>query len=197
MAIVDSLNRVRDWLQAEVCDHIELKQPQDESCAEEYCYKLVHPTAFVVFTPTKDRLPPNIESPFPSVCVRLSEGEHKDGKNRMQLILNVCVWNPGIHGKDVFTPVDGAGRLGYIQGEDGTYTRSADGWQDAMSFVDAILRAIETTENIDGLRVVSEDGIKYGTTGDQLDDLYPYWAAWIAFTVESGNTRAKSIEEFL
>lgn len=30
MAIVDDLNKIREWLQAEVCDKIKLKMPKDE-----------------------------------------------------------------------------------------------------------------------------------------------------------------------
>ena len=201
MAIVNDLNKIRDWLQAEVCDKIKYKLPEEQNADGGYSYELVTPTAFILFTPTKDRLPPNVRAPIPSVCVRLSEGEHtQDGRNTMRLMLNFCTWNPGIHAKDNFVPVeDGAGMKGYNQLAEAEYQRSMDGWQDVYNFIDTALRAIEGAEYIADMRVVVEDGIKYGMTSDAngLDDFYPFWPAWISFTVQAGNLRAKSFQEFL
>lgn len=200
MAIVDDLNRIRDWLQSEVCDKVAFKLPNDETNDAGYSQELVKPTAFVLFTPSKDRLPPNVRAPIPSVCVRLSEGEHaQDGTNKMTLVLNFCTWNPGVHGRDVFEPVEGSGWRGYNQKAEAEFLRSADGWMDVYNFVDAALRAIENADYIAGMRVVVEDGIKYGMTSGQdgLEDFYPYWPAWISFSVQSGNVRARKINEFL
>ena len=198
MAIVDDLNRLRDWLQAEVCDRVQLKAPDDEESAEAYAYKLVHPTAFIQYIPSSDRLPDGVPAQHPSLCIRLTEGEHRqDGTSRMQLMLHFGAWNPGLHVQDVLKPVGGNSLFGYIQATEGEYRRTADGWQDALSFVDRALRTLENAGSIDGLRVVVEDGIKYGMAGEDLEGFYPYWFAWVAFTVESGNVRARKIEEFL
>lgn len=200
MSIVNDLNKIRDWLQAEVCDKVKLKLPDEENSGDTYNYELVTPTAFVLYTPTKDRMPPNIKAPFPSVCVRLTEGEHdNEGRNTMRLVLNFCTWNPGLHAKDNFVPVGGAGINGYNQVAEAEYKRTADGWADVYSFVDTALRAIENAQYIADMRVVTERGIQYGMTSDTsgLEDYYPYWLAWISFTVQAGNLRAKSFEQYL
>ena len=200
MAIVNDLNKIRDWLQTEICDKITLKLPKDDKSDGCYEYELVNPVAFALFTPTKDRLPPNVRAPIPSVCVRLKEGVHQDGTNTMQLILNFCTWNPGIHRQDVFVPVElGAGIKGYNISAIAEYTRSIDGWQDVYSFIDAALREIENAVYIADMRVLTENGIKYGMTSDKdgLDDFYPYWLAWIEFSVQAGNIRNRSFDELL
>lgn len=116
MAIVNDLNKIRDWIQAEICDEIQLKMPDDSINNGDYNYELINPTAFILFTPTKDRLPPNVRAPIPSICIRLVDGEHKplEKMNKMKLMLNFCTWNPGVHRQDNFVPVEqGAGIKGY------------------------------------------------------------------------------------
>lgn len=202
MAIVDDLNKIRDWLQSEVCNTVQLKAPADDNNAGEYEYEIVTPAAFTLFTPSKDRLPPDVRVPIPSVCIRLREGEHRprEGINSMKLVLNFCTWNPGLHRQDNFIPVEpGAGMKGYNVSADAEYKRTADGWQDVYSFIDKTLRAIECAEYIADMRVRVEDGIKYGMTSDKdgLDDFYPYWCGWIEFSVQGGNVRVRNYDEFL
>ena len=69
MSIVNSIETVRDWLTAEVCPLVKLKLPDDKATDASYPYKLVNPAAFSLFVPSKDRTPPNIAAPIPSVCV--------------------------------------------------------------------------------------------------------------------------------
>lgn len=197
MAIVNDLQKIRDWLQSEVCNKLTLKLPDDKNAGEGYTLKLVHPTAFALYTPTKDRLPPDILLPIPSVCLRLVEGEQTSNSNKMQLILNFCTWNPGAHMK--FKPVKIDGDIESYNAVASEYQRNADGWQDVFNFIDTTLRTLESTEYIADMRVVVEDGIKYGMTSDKdgLDDFYPYWMGWITFSIQSGNVRKKSYDEFL
>lgn len=199
MAIVDDLNRIKDWMQANVCDRVKYKLPADNVNADGYSYELVTPTAFVLFTPTKDMLPPSIKAPVPSLCIRIEGGEHRPAESlhELRLVIHFCVWNPGTHGADVFLPVGESGWSGYNQAASAEFQRNAEGWQDVYSFIDVALRAIESADYIDGLRVKVEDGIKYGLEDYELDDYYPIWPAWIRFTVQSGNVRNKTIEDLL
>lgn len=200
MSIVNDLNKIRDWLQSEVCDKIKLKLPADNNADGGYKYELVNPAAFALFTPTKDRMPPNVRAPIPSVCIRIKEGVHQKGTNTMQLILSFCTWNPGIHRQDNFVPVEeGAGIKGYNISATAEYKRSIDGWQDVYSFMDVTLRALENAAYIAGMRLVTENGIKYGMTSDTdgLDDFYPYWLGWIEFSLQAGNLRIRSFDELL
>lgn len=202
MAIVNDLNKIRDWLQAEVCDNIRLKMPVDDKNDGSYAYELVNPAAFALFTPTKDRLPPNVRAPIPSICVRFTEGEHRplESLNIMKIILNFCTWDPGTHRQDNFIPVEeGAGIKGYNISATAEYKRTAEGWQDVYNFIDFTLRKLESAEFVADMRIRAEDGIKYGMTSDKdgLDDFYPYWLGWISFSVQAGNVRAREIDDFL
>lgn len=198
MTMVNDLNQIRDWVQTEICEKLLLKLPDDDNSGGDYTPELVHPTAFALFTPTKDRLPPNVRAPIPSVCIRLKEGVHEQGTNKMHLILNFCTWNPGKHFE--FVPVEKpAGIKAYNLQVTSEFKRTADGWQDVFSFVDTALRTLENAEYIAGMRIVMEDGIKYGMTSDKdgIDDFAPYWLAWIELSVEAGNIRDKSYNDFL
>ena len=75
MSIVNSIETVRDWLTAEVCPLVKLKLPDDNATDASYPYKLVNPAAFSLFVPSKDRTPPNIAAPIPSVCYFVKNGE--------------------------------------------------------------------------------------------------------------------------
>lgn len=203
MAIVNDMNKIKDWLQTEVCDKITFKLPSDEIADDGYNYEMVHPTAWALFTPSKDRLPDDIRAPHPSVCIRITDGEHRpqDGTNTMKLILNFCIWNPGTHRKDVLLPVtsETGATEGYEISPDAKFQRNAEGWQDLYSFMDFTLRAIENAEYIADMRVRVEDGIQYGMTSDKegLDDFHPYYLGWITFTVHAGNARHKSYLDLL
>lgn len=202
MALVNDLIKIQEWFQTEVCDKIQLKLPDEEKSDQECDYELVTPAAFMLYTPSKDRLPPNVCAPVPSLCIRLVEGEHKphEGLSTMRLIVNFCTWNPGNHSRDNFIPVEeGAGMKGYNQKVEGEYIRSVDGWQDVYNFVDTTLRTIESAEFIAGFRVVSEEGIKFGMESQQdgLSDFYPFWPAWISFTLQAGNARKRSFDDLL
>lgn len=197
MSLADNLINIRNWIQEHICDKVKLKAPDEEQQVENYEYKLVTPAAFIQFLPAKDILPEYIKDNFPSVCIRLVEGEHKEGLTTMQLMLQFNVWNPGIHAKDIFTPINDNHNNGYTQNTEGQFKRTAEGWQDAINFVDVALREIENAESINGLRVLSEEGIKYGFTDETLEGNYPYWFAWITFSVHGGNIRARAVENFL
>ena len=202
MSIVNDLMKISEWMQEHICDKVLLKLPSDEQAGGDYEYELVHPTAFPLFTPSKDRLPPNVKAPIPSMCIRLKEGEHRqDGINTMRLSVHFATWNPGIHGKDIFLPTDETATdiRSYNQNATAEYQRTASGWMDVYGFMDVALRELEQAEYIADMRIVSEDGIKYGMTSDKdgLDDFYPYWLGWLEFTLQGGIVRNKSYNEFL
>ena len=202
MSIVNDLVKISEWMQENICDKILLKLPNENQAGEDYEYELVHPTAFPLFTPSKDRLPPNVKAPIPSICIRLKEGEHlpHDNTNTMRLSIHFASWNPGTHGKDIFTPTDAPSDIrSYNQNATAEYRRTSDGWMDVYSFIDTALRELEQAEYIAGMRVVAEDGIKYGMTSDKdgLDDFYPFWIGWIEITVRGGVIRNKSYNDYL
>ena len=196
MTLVQSIDKVVDWLRESVCSQITLKVPDDYRNDTSYDVEFVNPAAFPLYVPGKDRLPPSIPAPIPSVCVQLMEGNDDLLAKKRQLTIRLCLacWNPGKHGGEVFHPRPNAAALGgysYYRatGEAAqTYARNMDGWRDSFNFADLVLRELECTEYIAGHRLVKESGIKYGlfTEDGNIWDYYPYWHNWITFTLEAG-----------
>ena len=209
MLLVESIDKVVAWLNDNVCSQIQLKLPDDFKNDKEYGVEYVQPAAFPLYTPGKDRLPPNVRAPIPSVCVQLTEGNDDLLKRQRRLQLRLCLacWNPGEHGGEVLHPRKNEAALGgysyyRLTGKAAqTYTRNMEGWRDSFNFADLVLREIESAEYIAGHRLVKEQGIKFGlfTEDGNIWDYYPYWHNWISFTLEAGVTAAtpKSYENLL
>lgn len=58
MTIAQCIEKVTDWLNESVCPKIKLKLPDDNQNGKEYQVKAVNPTAFAMYQPGKDKLPP-------------------------------------------------------------------------------------------------------------------------------------------
>lgn len=74
MTLVNSIDKIVSWLTENVCSKITLKLPDDYRNDTGYDVVMVNPAAFPLYVPGKDRLPPNVAAPIPSVCVQLMEG---------------------------------------------------------------------------------------------------------------------------
>lgn len=210
MTIAQCIEKVTDWLNETVCPKISLKLPDDFQNGKEYKVEAVHPTAFPMYQPTKEKLPPSVIAPFPSVVVQLLEGsDDMNAKSgRMKLQLSFTAWNPGNHAGELTratntTTAEGSEDLEVSLGgvpSEKTFTRDAEGWKDVWNFVDRALREIENAEYLNGFRVVKELPITFGQFQQegQISDLYPYWGAWAIFTIERGLARTgAAYSEFL
>lgn len=209
MTLVKSIDSVVQWLNENVCSQISLKVPDDGRNDTSYDVEFVHPAAFPLYVPGKDRLPPSVPAPIPSVCVQLMEGNDDLLHKKRQLNIRLCLacWNPGEHGAAVVHPRPNAQALGgysyyTVAGEAAqTYARNMDGWRDSFNFADLVLRELEGTEYIAGHRIVKETGIKFGlfTEDGNIWDYYPYWHNWITLTLEAGVVAKtpKAYEHFL
>ncbi len=196
MTLVETIDKLVAWLNESVCPQINLKVPDDGTNDGGYDVEYTHPTAFPLYVPGKDRLPPSVPAPIPSICVQLIEGndELKAKKRQLQIRFCLACWNPGEHGGEIWYPRKNDKALGGFSfyrktGEAAeTYTRNMEGWRDSFNFADLVLRELEGTEYINGLRLVKESGVKYGlfTEDGNIWDFYPYWHNWISFTLESG-----------
>ena len=204
MTLTNILDSLTDWCNREICPKVNLKLPDDEKIGPDA--ELVHPTAFALFIPGKDRLPPQVRAPIPSICVQFVEGEDKlvEGKRTIALRLCLSCWNPGKQSGGVFKNVrrEGDDFPHYTQGDDTRYyLRSLDGWKDIWNFADTVIRIVEGSEFISGLRLVKEEAIKFGpfTEDGQIWDYYPYWHSWVSFKLEAGTTAAipQTYKEFL
>ena len=210
MTIAQCIEKVTDWLNESVCPKIKLKLPDDNQNGKEYEVKAVNPTAFAMYQPGKDKLPPGVIAPFPSVVVQLLEGSDNmtSSNGRMKLQLSFTAWNPGNHAGELkratqTTTASGSEdldvKIGGVASEQ-SFTRDAEGWKDVWNFVDRALREIENAEYLNGLRVVKELPITYGQFQQegQISDLYPYWGAWAIITIERGLARTgASCSQFL
>lgn len=207
MSIVNSIETVRGWLNTEVCPLVKLKLPDDNATDASYPYKLVNPAAFSLFVPSKDRTPPKVAAPIPSVCVQLAQGEDDLIEHTRGIKIRLCfsAWDPGYHGPDIYIPIpQGNGSGTYIQQYNSEaadfFQKNGEGWRDAWNFVDTALRLIENAEYIGDLRVIKELGITFGPVAEQdaVPDFYPYWFAWAEFSVEETLTRhAKNYDHLL
>lgn len=197
MTLVQSIDKVVEWLRESVCPQITLKLPDDYRNDGSYDVKFVNPAAFPLYVPGKDRLPPKVSAPIPSVCVQMEEGndELKDRRRQFKIRLCLSCWNPGEHGAEKWHAQENEQALGGFSfrrvdnGEDAEeYVRNMEGWRDSFNFMDLVLRELEGTEYINGLRLVKENGIKFGlfTEEGNIWDYYPYWHSWITFTLEVG-----------
>lgn len=205
MTLVQSIDRVVEWLNAKVCNQITLKLPNDNVNDASYSVQYVNPAAFPLYVPGKDRLPPSVPAPIPSVCVQLMEGEDNltDKKRKLNVRLCLACWNPGEHGAEMLIARKNENALGgysYYKATGkaaDTYTRNMEGWRDAFNFADLVLGKLEGTEYIAGLRLVKESGVKFGlfTEEGNIWDYYPYWHNWISFTLEVGVV-AKTPEKY-
>lgn len=208
MTLLQSIDKVVDWLNDKVCSQIKLKLPDDYKNNSRYDVEYVKPAAFPLYVPGKERLPPSVSAPIPSVCVQLMEGSDDLLKRKRQLQIRLCLacWNPGEHGNGVLQPrknTNAVGGYSYFATNEVTqkYARNMEGWRDSYNFADLVLRQLESTEYIAGHRLVKESGIKYGpfTEEGNIWDYYPYWHNWITFTLEAGVVAAtpKEYENFL
>lgn len=217
MSIVNTVTKLTEWLNDNVCKDVQLKKPTADKQAmdDSYLYELVTPVAFPLFVPAKDRLPPNVVTDMPSVCVQILDGETDilEHKNDININLGFSVWNPGIHEKDIFFDGDVGKYNEFISSYFPTlndkvnntsklskFRRTATGWMDVWNFIDKTIRELEQVDNIDGIQIVKNVPIKYGPYKDQdaIPDYYPFWFAWVRFTVREGVIRHNEIyDEFL
>lgn len=196
MTIVQCINAITDWLNENVCSKVLLKLPDDNQNGKGYDYEEVHPTAFAMYQPGKDKLPPGVRAPFPSVVVQMLEGndEPLKSRGRMKIQLSFTAWNPGEHQKELKAasevvtagPNDDLGVKFSASPDQQNFIRDANGWKDVWNFTDKALEKIENTEYLNGLRVVKELGVSFGQfqVEGQISDLYPYWGSWIILTIE-------------
>lgn len=208
MTVVGILDTLTEWARENICKKVLLKVPPDDETAATdagYEYKRVNPAAFALYVPAKDKLPPSVLSPFPSVCVRFVEGSDTLAAGRRSIGIELCFssWDPGTHGKDVLIP----NREDYMEPREWSgpeaeayFRRHGEGWRDVWNMIDIALREIEIVTNIDGILIDRSVPVKYGPLREQeaIPDYYPFWFAWVSFTVSCPITRPiQGVDELL
>ena len=192
MSIVKILDDVTEWARQNICSKIELKVPpkNTEPNDEGYEYKTANPVAFTMFVPTEDRLPKNIPSAFPSLCVRFMEGDDdlQNMKGTIGIQFLLSVWNPGTYGAD------------YLTGSSRQFERNGEGWRDVWNFTDLAVQAVESVTNISGYKIDRSVPVKFGPLTEQeaVPDYYPFWFTWVTFQLKYPLMRQiEDTQEFL
>lgn len=202
MSIVKILDDVTEWAKQNICSKIELKVPpkNGEPNDYDYEYQTAQPVAFTMYVPAEDKLPKNIPSAFPSLCVRFVQGEDdlaaKSGTIGIQFLLSV--WDPGTHGSDILKPQqDGT----FQRGDSGEqFARNGGGWRDVWNFADIATRAIESVSSISGYEIDTSVPVKFGplTEQESIPDFYPFWFAWVSFQLKYPLVRNnQDLQQFL
>lgn len=187
MSAAHVIDTLTEWARNNICEFVKLKlaPENDEAVDSGYVYELVTPSVFPMYVPTAEKLPPDIHSPFPSLCVRFVKGSDNLSSSQGYLDVQFCfsAWNPGLHGQDVFYP---KGNNTFAKHPERTeYSRNGDGWRDVWNFVDVALRAIESVTAIGEYTIDRETPIEFGPLAEQesIPDYYPLWFAWLSFRV--------------
>lgn len=189
MIIFDIADRIRDYLNKEVCPQIELKQANEE---ETNVFELVHPTAYSMFRPrakSEKQLSPSITVIPPGgsepARIRTATGE-------CSIRLLFLIWDPGQHERRE----DENGVLCPL-----TFASTSNGWRDLANAIDATIRMLQTNfQTKTGLAMQGD--IKYSLfvvdeNGNPLPEFVDYYAGWIDFTVSHGVARNPDFNENL
>ena len=188
MSIVKILDDVTKWARQNICSKIELKVPPKgtEPNDYDYEYKVANPVAFTMYVPAEDKLPKNIPSAFPSLCVRFIEGEDDltkmNGTIGIQFLLSA--WNPGKHISDVLIAQDGDPMRWQANTDTSvSFERNGEGWRDIWNFTDIAVQAVESVTHISGYKIDRSIPVKYGPLTEQeaVPDFYPFWFTWVSF----------------
>lgn len=194
MSIVKILDDVTEWAKQNICSKIELKVPpkNGEPNDFEYEYQLAQPVAFTMYVPAEDKLPKNIPSAFPSLCVRFmkGEGDLATMKGRLGIQLLLSAWNPGTYSEDYISKQPAEKQL----------ERNGGGWRDIWNFTDIALQAVESTTSISGYKIDRSVPVEFGPLTEQeaIPDYYPFWFTWVTFQLTYPLMRnIDDVQEFL
>lgn len=183
MTIVEIIDNITEWTYKNICSRIKLKNapPDREPSDDGYRYELVTPAAFSLFVPTKEKLPPDVKTSIPSVCVRIVGGRDSYDMRELQIELAFSTWNTGRHGEDIIYPDN-------IQGEKKKFERNSEGWRDLWNFIEISLGQLAANAAINGIEIVKNEPFTYGPFKQQetIPDFYPFWFGYVSFKVKTG-----------
>lgn len=178
MQLNEVIDNLTVWIQLNLCDDMKLLKPSDGKMSSEY--ELVTPTAFPLYVPPKDQLPPDITQQIPSICLQLKEGSDDmvKGTRSLDIRLAFSTYRPGR-----FKEVEDAEGNTLVE-----FTRDAEGWKELWLWVSKSVHKIQSEMYIEGVKVDRSTPVKYGhfQIDENIVEAYPMWYAWVTFTVTCG-----------
>lgn len=188
MSVVRIIDTLTDWAREDICNEIQLKVPpdNDEAMDSGYEYRLANPTAFPMYIPSEDKLPSDILSAHPCLCVRFFSAQDdmasKTGAMDVQFVF--CVWDPGLHSQDLFLP-NGDGTFKRQTAASVQFERNGSGWRDVWNFVDLAVRKLTSVNSVGSCIIDKNTPFEYGPVkvDGAIADYYPYWYAELTFRV--------------
>lgn len=215
MTSVQAVTEVMEWLRERVCPRVTLKVPPDprEPDTTPYEYRTAHPEVFGMYWPVgPENCAPGVEFTHPGMLVSIQDGEDAVGglESTFRLRVHCGAWNPGRHAEDTWTPDNPELRLpdGTTTAEYGPYVRDEggefvpvfeDGWRDVWNFVDTLRDALRSTRSIGHLELDAETPVTFSPykEGDAAINTYPYWFAYVDFSVRSSASGDPTLAQYL
>lgn len=184
--MLNCIEDIASWLN-DICKGIELKKPTDKQGN----YKLANPVVFSMFMPLQ-QVGENNTVQCPSATVQLYDSidNLKEHTGNLTIIIHTAIWSPGTHKAEIQIEND----------SDLPYIRNSEGWKDAVTFCDFIIEELKKAGDINGHRILYENGIKCYPYKEQntIIDFYPYFYMDIEFTIEKCfATQPKPYNNFL
>ena len=189
-SLLKVIESITNWLNDDVFPDIKLKQYADN----ELGYVKVSPVAFSMFMPNREMRENSEEIPCPCALVQLNDATDylKTHTGTVNILLHLMIWNPGTH--DSETTAEN------VISPDMKYSRDADGWKDAVIFADCISQKLKAASNINGHRILYENGIKKYPYKEEnaIIDFYPRYFVEMEFSVENASaTSPKPYQKYL
>jgi len=155
---VEVLDKIRDWLNVNVCSQIKLKKPSDDDVER---FELVNPVAFSAYYPVRKVRDPRAGAP--SIVVMFDEASDNGQSYTLPIRLVFCIYSPGFHSPAAFIP-------------------DSEGWRDLLNFIDLAKAAILRSQNLDGISVGLPLTQGLAVPEEQTPGLEPYYFGYITFT---------------
>jgi len=185
MTITGIVDNIVDWLNEHVCPEVLMRLPSEDGKAtnKNYNYTMVHPHAFPLYLPTRDKLPPKVKANVPSVTVQLEYGNDDPQNREVSITLNFSGWAPGTYEDDWIIPED----YEPAEGEIPQFRPDYEGWRELWNFVDKTAAAVQSTVFMgDNVEVMQWAGMEFGPYREEdttVLDYHPFWYAYLKFKV--------------
>lgn len=192
------INDICDFLSVKVLPTVTVKQPSETQQDGTYDYTEVHPSVFPFYIPpARDFNDEKI--PAPCVCVApVKETFNLTGMAAVDVRLELIVWNAGVYGDELRTPVDDNE---YVRPAKHSSDQSFDlyrlSYQDVWIFAEKVKRGLLTELDAAGYELDAQKGIVTEPPKTAMPELFPYFTATMTFTVKVPTVSGQGLHDLL